>query len=239
VRLLPYAIASGPRNMAVDEAQLHAALEGTASLRLYGWTDATLSLGYFQPHHVRCQHAALLPVPWVRRPSGGLTLVHHRELTYGFALPAGQVGPDLTLWLQRFHEVISHVLSCFGISAALASGDGPANDDCLCFRHVTRGDVVLSEAKVVGSAQRRHRGALLQHGAVLLARSPFTPSLPGIAEQTGQLLNPEDLSTAIAVAVQDMLAWRLYTQPWSDVELLRIADLEIRKYSSQAWNEKR
>lgn len=40
--------------------------------------------------------------------------------------------------------------------------------------------------KVLGSAQRRRRGAVLQHGSLLLASSPFAPELPGITELTGQ-----------------------------------------------------
>ena len=47
----------------------------------------------------------------------------------------------------------------------------------LCFQHLTPGDLLLQGAKVVGSAQRRHRGALLQHGGILLAASPHAPEL--------------------------------------------------------------
>ena len=53
VRLLPYAVAGGAHNMAADEVLLEAALAGVASLRFYGWTEATVSLGYFQPERVR------------------------------------------------------------------------------------------------------------------------------------------------------------------------------------------
>jgi len=53
VRVLPFAVADGPHNMAADEALLRAAVSGRASLRFYGWSAATLSLGYFQPEAVR------------------------------------------------------------------------------------------------------------------------------------------------------------------------------------------
>src|SRR5262245_26411902 len=89
VRLLPYAVADGPHNMAADEALLGSAVAGTASLRFYGWSPPTLSLGYFQPEGVRRRDARLAGLPYVRRPSGGRTLVHDRELTYALALPPG------------------------------------------------------------------------------------------------------------------------------------------------------
>src|SRR5262245_58709107 len=90
IRLLPFAIADGPTNMAADEAMLlRAAEEGMASLRFYGWSPATLSIGYFQPAAIRLSDPRWATLPWVRRPSGGATLVHDRELTYALALPSG------------------------------------------------------------------------------------------------------------------------------------------------------
>ena len=57
--------------MAADEALVRSAAEGIASLRFYGWSAATLSLGYFQPHSTRFSDPLLAALPWVRRPSGG------------------------------------------------------------------------------------------------------------------------------------------------------------------------
>ncbi len=90
VRLLPFATADGPHNMAADESLLEAAIAGAASLRFYGWSVPTLSLGYFQPQSVRLADSRLTGLPWVRRPTGGAALVHHHELTYAVALPAGR-----------------------------------------------------------------------------------------------------------------------------------------------------
>src|SRR5947209_7466749 len=69
VRLLPFAAADGPRNMAADEVLLEAAVGGGASLRFYGWSEPTLSLGYFQPQSVRLSDPRLAGLPWVRRPT--------------------------------------------------------------------------------------------------------------------------------------------------------------------------
>jgi len=67
-RLLPHVAADGPHNMAADEVLLESAAAGVASLRFYDWSEPTVSLGYFQPRGAR-----LAGLPYVRRPSGGMT----------------------------------------------------------------------------------------------------------------------------------------------------------------------
>ena len=91
-RLLPFAAASGAENMARDEAMLHAAERGVASLRFYTWTAPTLSLGYFQPSADRHTDTALSQMAWVRRATGGAAIVHDpaHEITYSLALPPGE-----------------------------------------------------------------------------------------------------------------------------------------------------
>src|SRR5436190_6027688 len=89
-RLLPTVGRSGSANMALDEALLRSALERrVAGLRFYTWSEPTLSLGYFQAHAERRIDPLLADVAYVRRPTGGAAILHHRELTYALALPAG------------------------------------------------------------------------------------------------------------------------------------------------------
>ena len=45
--------------MAADEVMLESAVTGVASLRFYGWTEATVSLGYFQTERLRREDARL------------------------------------------------------------------------------------------------------------------------------------------------------------------------------------
>ena len=68
-RLLPYRVADGPTNMATDEALLEAALAGVATLRFYGWSPPTLSLGYFQSERLRLADPLLAALPFVPRKS--------------------------------------------------------------------------------------------------------------------------------------------------------------------------
>ena len=241
IRLLPYASADGPTNMAGDEALVRSAALGAASLRFYGWTSATVSLGYFQPATVRLADSRLASLPWVRRPSGGATLVHHHELTYALALPAGSPWQAGEPWLMRMHRIITAALADCGLPEKVELvGNSPVkHGDMLCFQQYTPGDVLCAGRKIVGSAQRKYRQALLQHGSVLLAQSEHTPSLPGIRELAGVTLPAEQMRESIERRFVDETGWRTEASAWTEQETTWSRDLVAEKYVTAAWNEKR
>jgi lipoate-protein ligase A len=243
-RTLPYAVADGPHNMAADEVLLESAAAGTASLRYYGWSEATLSLGYFQPEQVRRRDARLAGLPYVRRPTGGATLIHHHELTYALALPAGcpwqPPGQPVASWLGRVHAIIGAALGDLGVrSQCGASQHERAFTGFLCFQHLTAGDVLIGKDKIVGSAQRRLRGALLQHGAILLSASPHAPVLPGICELGGIPVTIPELIAALRLQWVRHTGWVLYDGDWNDEERWRLEQLAEHKYRQESWNAKR
>lgn len=240
IRVLPHAIADGPHNMAADETLLSSAVEGVASLRLYGWDEPTLSLGYFQPERLRLGDPRLAALPFVRRPSGGDTLVHHHEVTYCLALPPSSPWHSSEPWLVRMHAILADALAEFGVAARVhPTTDKHLFTGPLCFHHYTAGDLLVGAAKVAGSAQRRQRGALMQHGAILLASSPATPSLPGIRELTGVSLSVEAVWDAILRTFSHCTGWRLEPSDWTEDERKNIAELVAQKYTQDAWNRKR
>jgi lipoate-protein ligase A len=222
--------------MAADEAMLEAAEAGVASLRFYTWSEPTVSLGYFQPSAER-----VAGLPWVRRMTGGAALVHHHEVTYALALPA--VRPWQAAgesWVCRFHGVIAAALAASGArTRAVVCGEEKKLGPALCFLHQTPGDLVAAAAKVVGSAARKRKGALLQHGGILLARSEFAPQLPGLAELTGVRLTAGDVAKLVAERFAADTRWELVRGECSAEEKARRASLVAEKYDRPEWNEKR
>jgi lipoate-protein ligase A len=225
--------------MAADEVLLEGAGAGAAALRFYTWSEPTLSLGYFQPQDLCRADPALAGLPWVRRASGGAALVHHHELTYALALPAAWQRGERA-WPRRMHGIIAAALARLGVAARpCGDAEGKKLGEVLCFLHHTPGDLLVGSAKVVGSAQRKQRGALVQHGSVLLARSPFTPALPGIADLTGRPLSPAEVALGVAEEFARSTGRDLEGADWTDRECRRIEDLAATKYAAAAWNHKR
>jgi lipoate-protein ligase A len=123
-----------------------------------------------------------------------------------------------------------------------AAGEEKTLGPFLCFLHQTPCDVLVKGHKVVGSAQRRSRGALLQHGAILLAQSPHTPLLAGLHELAGFDPSPESraaLQNELITELRHDTGWILAPGEWTADELQRRVALAAEKYGSPLWNEKR
>ncbi len=173
-RILPHLVASGPTQMALDEALLESVCaEPTAAvIRTYAWSEPTLSLGYFQEFSAtadpRWQGAAV-----VRRATGGGAIWHEHEITYTVVVPrAHRLGARAVDLYQGVHAAIAAMLQKAG-ALARRRGDDPDRPDrpFLCFQDRDPEDLVVGRCKVVGSAQRRWHAAVLQHGSILLARA--------------------------------------------------------------------
>jgi lipoate-protein ligase A len=226
--------------MAVDETLLRSAAAGVASLRFYGWATATLSLGYFQPERLRRQDERLAALPFVRRPSGGDALVHHHEITYCLALPAERRWYTARPWACRMHEVVARALAGMGVASAQSCEEKPKPfTGVLCFQHQTPGDLLVRGEKVVGSAQRRQRGALMQHGAVLLTASPYTPLLPGVQDLTEKAVPKDALRQAVVEEFARETGCQIESGDWSDRERTEIAERAESRYANDRWNCKR
>ncbi|WP_437201556.1 lipoate--protein ligase family protein [Planctomicrobium sp. SH664] len=180
--------------MAVDESLLQAATGGIASLRFYQWASPTVSLGHFQANHAESTPARFRHLEVVRRLSGGGAILHDRELTYSCAIPATHSIARVpgTLY-DEVHAAILETLAEFGVRARLRGAEAFADQSFLCFSRGDARDIVIGSQKIVGSAQRRRAGAILQHGSILLEQSPEAPEFPGIREITGIQIPVEEL----------------------------------------------
>jgi lipoate-protein ligase A len=243
VSVSPFEILPGPQNMAADDVLLERALRGVASLRFYGWAEATLSLGYFQSYASRLADPKLISLPVVRRSTGGGAIVHHHELTYALALPAPMVGAEP--WGCRMHHLIAEALSAFGVECdPVVCGEEQKTDPFLCFHHHTAGDLAVgprtaARLKIVGSAQRKQHGAILQHGSILLRSSPFAPTLPGAFELSGVWIEPTTLAGRIRDAFAKETGWTLVPSDVSPEERLTRDRMAAEKYANAAWTGKR
>lgn len=170
--------ADGPVNMARDETILLSVSEGRApaTLRFYGWSPPTISLGYFQSYSdyvALPQPAGSLPV--VRRLTGGGAILHDIELTYSLTLPLDHplLSPcGANALYDVVHDAFARYLTSLGLRLTKGphqSGGASHRGPFFCFERHSRYDLLVDGRKLMGSAQRRLRTAVLQHGSLILS----------------------------------------------------------------------
>jgi lipoate-protein ligase A len=166
---------TGAWNMALDEAIMDAVAAGDAppTLRLYQWEPPCLSLGRRQPlggvDLARLLHDGC---DAVRRATGGWAILHTDELTYSVALTPSDPradGPILDAYRKLSAGLVAG-LALLGVEAIMrpASAGGTHNLTAACFEVPSAYEITAQGRKLIGSAQARPNGRVLQHGSLPL-----------------------------------------------------------------------
>ena len=171
-RLLLAEPRSGAENMARDSAlQARAARTGETVFSVYSWTRPTLSFGRHQPatglYDIEKIRSANVDV--VRRPTGGRAILHNHEVTYSVTAPLKDAAP-LRETYSLINRILLEGLGRLGVGVELASPKDRAAAPSTrpCFETPGEGELVAGGSKLVGSAQWRDEGSLLQHGSILV-----------------------------------------------------------------------
>ncbi len=162
--------------MALEEALLEACVRGDSPpiLRLYAWQPPCLSLGYAQALS-EVDLARLEARGWdlVRRPTGGRAILHTDELTYAVIGPVEHpllCGSVLESY-QRLARALLAALHWLGVPAEMNEAT-PASSftaNPICFEMPSAYEITVAGRKLIGSAQARRQGGVLQHGALPLS----------------------------------------------------------------------
>lgn len=237
--------------MALDMS-LHAraARSGDSYLRFYRWEPSCLSFGRHEPARKRYDRGRIerLGLDTVRRPTGGRAVWHGAELTYAVAAPEAAMG-SLREAYHRIHHTIAVALRSLGAPVHLAPARRAVPVDAgACFAAAAGGEVVVDTGKVVGSAQLRSEGALLQHGSVLLhddqsrvGEVTIGDRAPPDVRSLSRLLHREVSWEEVARAIGDA------AQPWAarwnavvvDEDLIAEAEMTAPRFRDPAWTWQR
>lgn len=266
-RYLPYAVFSGAENMAIDEALLltmaHKA-DPQPVLRFYGWSPATLSLGYAQSYHKEVDEEAcrVEGIDIVRRPTGGRAVLHQFELTYSVIAPEQNVHVSGTV-IESYLRISQALLKGFQaleVSAEMvACGRIEKLSSSACFGAPSWYELVVDKRKLVGSAQVRKEGMLLQHGSVLLHFDPdllfrllkfpneairqrlltgFKAKACALDEIGTRPITREELEWEIRLGFCDIMGIEFLLSELTDQEKILMGEL-LPKYLSDDWTQKR
>ena len=173
-RLLISNAESGAWNMALDEMLLEDMIRDADNpiLRLYSWSPPCVSLGYSQTTS-DIDESRLADLGWdmVRRPTGGRAILHIDELTYSIVARLDHIiaqGGVLQSY-KRISKALLESVNILGINAKSIEKPPVTNSRILnspvCFEKPSNYEIVCEQKKIIGSAQARRKGAMLQHGS--------------------------------------------------------------------------
>ena len=166
---------TGAWNMALDEAIMDVVAEGSAppTLRFYAWEPPCLSLGKRQPldgvDMARCRADG---VDVVRRATGGFAILHTDELTYSIAIRPDDPRSDGAI-LDAYRKLSQGLMAGLRLLGATPEMNpvvpgGVHNASAACFEVPSAYEIVVGGRKLIGSAQARPAGRVLQHGSLPL-----------------------------------------------------------------------
>lgn len=265
-RYFPYTVQSGAENMAMDEVLLRSMAHTADSqpvFRFYGWKPATLSIGYTQSFHkevdeIACQAEG---IDIVRRPTGGRAVLHEYELTYSVIAP--ETNPNVVgTVIQSYLKISQALLKGFqtlGVDAEMVASVGkPQERSAMCFDAPSWYELVVDGRKLVGSAQVRKEGVLLQHGSILLhfdaerlfqllkfpsegvrqrLLTGFKAKACALDEVWTQPIGREELEREICSGFRDIMGIKLLTSRLTAQEEGLMEEV-LSKYRSEEWTKK-
>lgn len=168
----------GALNMAIDQTIADNISSGgfVPTIRFFSWNPFCLSLGKHQSiNDVNLESCKKLNVDVIKRPTGGKAVFHATEFTYSVIIPAAS-----KLFRKTIHETylliaewLSDGLSEYGIKASLMPKlnlrqKKKISGNPSCFSSASDYEITINNKKLIGSAQRRWPGVVLQHGSLLI-----------------------------------------------------------------------
>ncbi len=260
-------------NMAVDEAIMEAVAAGLQppTLRLYGWEPPAVSLGYHQALDGGISREAVRERGYdiVRRPTGGRAILHADELTYSFCIRQDEIAGGHSV-MESYREIsrgIIEGLRILGAQVSLGAEQdatpeverAAADSDAarpICFAKTARCDLQAAGRKVVGSAQVRRHGGILQHGSIpitidledqvavmpgsddRIARQVLAGAAMSVTDLLGRVVTYEEISEAMVRGFAEVFEVELVPGDLSPDEQRRARQLHDERYATAEWNER-
>lgn len=170
---IPYKEDCGLNNMAVDNDLLESAIAQNLDypiFRLYGWNPPCVSLGRNQDDSfLDKEFLKQNNIDVVRRLTGGRALLHDNEITYSFICPVSylQNGEHIVASYKEISQILIDKFKHLGIELDFGESKPVKTGFDYCMLISTGADLCYQGKKLIGSAQCRKKGYILQHGSIL------------------------------------------------------------------------
>lgn len=172
MKYIEFEINTGEKNMQIDNDLLDFAIENKLAepiFRLYAWSPACVSLGrnqkddFLDKEFLKSQNIDI-----VRRLTGGRALLHDKELTYSYICSASSLknGESVVGSYKEISQILIDGFKSLGIQLEFGQKKQCTKFD-YCMSLSTGADLCYESKKLIGSAQFRKEGYILQHGSIL------------------------------------------------------------------------
>ena len=173
MRFIPFEVKTGQENMQIDSDLLEYAIKNKLKepiFRLYGWSPACVSLGRNQKSDFL--DLAFLKqnnIDYVRRLTGGRALLHDNEITYSYICPASflENGENVVNSYKEISKILIAAFKKLDIELDFGGIKKVNGHKDYCMLVSTGADLCYKNRKLIGSAQFRKEGYILQHGSIL------------------------------------------------------------------------
>lgn len=173
MKIIPHETLTGKENMQIDSDLLEFAIKNELKepiFRLYGWEPACVSLGRNQKDDfLDYKLLKSKNIDVVRRLTGGRALLHDNEITYSFICPESflQNGSHIVSSYKEISQILIDKFKKLGIDLDFGASKPIKTGFDYCMLISTGADLCYKEKKLIGSAQCRSHGYILQHGSIL------------------------------------------------------------------------
>ncbi|MCH9028096.1 MAG: lipoate--protein ligase family protein [Bacteroidetes bacterium] len=169
-------INSGSYNMDFDMMLAKSLNNNEAILRLYQWNPYCISVGTNQSEgSLKLDKIIANNIDVVKRPTGGKAILHSEELTYSVIYPIGnkfspkELYKEINLALKKGLIMFNSILD--NIKLEYVQPHFPSfykkDKSTVCFAVSSKNEINFEGKKIVGSAQRKMKNVILQHGSIL------------------------------------------------------------------------
>lgn len=178
MRFIPFEIKTGKENMQIDSDLLDFSIQNKLSepvFRLYGWSPACVSLGRNQKDDfIDYDFLKSKNIDVVRRLTGGRALLHDDEITYSFICPFSHLknGENVKESYIEISQLLINKFKKLDIDLDFGNNNGIHTKFDYCMLISTGADLCYKGKKLIGSAQCRKDGYILQHGSILYDYNP-------------------------------------------------------------------
>ncbi len=173
MKIIPYETRNGKENMQIDSDLLDFAIKNNLQepiFRLYAWSPACVSLGRNQKDDfLDYEFLKSKNIDVVRRLTGGRALLHDNEITYSFICPETYLknGSHIVSSYKEISQILIDKFHKLGIDLSFGTSKPIKTGFDYCMLISTGADLCYNGKKLIGSAQCRSHGYILQHGSIL------------------------------------------------------------------------